>query len=690
MTLRQSKRSLSEVLRKSQCSTNFLYFDTNFYTFIIFTTEFPPQIDSNKLSILFLFPFAQKKKSKKKRHESRDCSRDRWEVPIALVDNETKTFLNSSVDKKKSKSDRKENKSKDQDVIDRRAARRDMNVVRRSRSRDRRARSPSKERFSIRRSLSRGLKKADRSKNRSPSPKHLKSPRNDRDKLASRRDQRSRSKQKQKERSVTPRKVVKRKSPTPKRNERRVSYSPRRRSVSPRIRKREESPDKNHQGSRTNRRRTRSPSPRKRSVERIRSSTPKLRSPDRKLEKSIEKRRVRSPSPRPVRRRSPSPRQRTPMRRRSPSKDLPPARNRQRRSLSRNRNRRRSPIARKRSASRSRSPIPRKSQRHSRSPRNQRGRNHNDRRSHSRSLSYSPARRNPEKYREILDPKIRSADKAKKPAPVVKLHPTTSDRESSTENETPGRNKSIEKVEAFHPIDRNQEKEFDRLKALKSELAAKAKESLEKKIISESASTSSIVPGKPKSGRTVLSPPKKLEPEPRRAREMEIVAQTSAISTKEKQAAIKEREEKRKITIKPFKINDNSPPKKISGEAAKNDVSKTVEKPVAGRKSRSRSAHRWQLKIHCWKWFTQCLQSFRSRKGSSSSGSSGSSRSSSGSSSASSRSRSSSGSSHSSPSVHSRPRSRGHSGSIPRRAGSPSFLDRRRITRYDSMPVKLS
>lgn len=77
MTLRQSKRSLSEVLRKSQCSTNFLYSDTNFYTFIIFTTEFPPQIDSNKLSILFLFPFAQKKKSKKKRHESRDCSRDR-------------------------------------------------------------------------------------------------------------------------------------------------------------------------------------------------------------------------------------------------------------------------------------------------------------------------------------------------------------------------------------------------------------------------------------------------------------------------------------------------------------------------------------------------------------------------------------------------------------------------------------
>lgn len=161
----------------------------------------------------------------------------------------------------------------------------------------------------------------------------------------------------------------------------------------------------------------------------------------------------------------------------------------------------------------------------------------------------------------------------------MKLHPTTSDRESS-DNETPV--KSNEKVEDFLPIDRNQDKELNRLKALKSELAAKAKESLEKKIISESASTSSAVTGKA-SGR-VTTPPQIIEPE--RAREMEIVAQTVAISTKEKQA-----EDKRKMSIKPFKIVDGSPPKKNSGEA-KNDVTKANDKQkdgAAARKSRSRS-----------------------------------------------------------------------------------------------------
>lgn len=183
-----------------------------------------------------------------------------------------------------------------------------------------------------------------------------------------------------------------------------------------------------------------------------------------------------------------------------------------------------------------------------------------------------------------MDTKGKVNDKNKKPAPVVKLHPTTSDRDSS-DNEAPNGNKSIEKVEEFSPIDRNQDKELNRLKALKSELAAKAKESLEKKIISEIASTSSGAPG---SGRQV-SPPQIIEP--MRAREMEIVAQTVAISTKEKQAAHKEREDKKKITIKPFKISDGSSPLKNVGEVAKIDVA-TVEKPVApekGRKSRSRS-----------------------------------------------------------------------------------------------------
>lgn len=243
--------------------------------------------------------------------------------------------------------------------------------------------------------------------------------------------------------------------------------------------------------------------------------------------------------------------------------------------------------------SRSRSPVPRKTSRYSRSPAGKNRRHHNDRK--SRSLSYSPARRNPEKYREILDAKSKANEKNKKPAPVVKLHPTASDRESS-DNEAPNGNRSIEKVEDFLPIDRNQDKEFNRLKALKSELAAKAKESLEKKIISEIASTSSAVPGKSGSGRH-SSPPQTIEPE--RAREMEIVAQTVAISTKEKQAAIKEREDKKKITIKPFKIDGSSPMKGAPGDTPKADSAKPSEKlpradPEKPRKSRShsRSSHR--------------------------------------------------------------------------------------------------
>ena len=168
----------------------------------------------------------------------------------------------------------------------------------------------------------------------------------------------------------------------------------------------------------------------------------------------------------------------------------------------------------------------------------------------------------------------------------MKLHPTTSDRESS-ENEAP-RSKSNDKVEEFLPIDRNQDKELNRLKALKSELAAKAKESLEKKIISEIATTSSTAPGK-SSSNNHDSPPKSIEHG--RAREMEIVAQTVAISTKEKQAAIKEREDKKKITIKPFKI-DGSSPLKNSGEvagAAKAPGGKPEDKVDKARKSRSHS-----------------------------------------------------------------------------------------------------
>jgi serine/arginine repetitive matrix protein 2 len=96
-------------------------------------------------------------------------------------------------------------------------------------------------------------------------------------------------------------------------------------------------------------------------------------------------------------------------------------------------------------------------------------------------LSYSPARRNPERYKEILDSKKPSEKQGRKQAgPVVKLHPTDSDHESSGNDVG-----AASKVDEYL-FDKNQDKELNRLKALKSELAAKAKESLERKLISES------------------------------------------------------------------------------------------------------------------------------------------------------------------------------------------------------------
>ena len=222
----------------------------------------------------------------------------------------------------------------------------------------------------------------------------------------------------------------------------------------------------------------------------------------------------------------------------------------------------------------------RKSSRYSRSPAQRYSKandkkRYNERKSRSRSLSYSPARRNPEKYKEILDKNEKPNERGRKPAPVVKLHPNTSDQDS-VENDTRGESK----VEDFLPIDRNQDKELNRLKALKSELAVKAKESLEKKIISETSSTSSSKPG-----RKDASPP---VVDPERAREMEIVAQTVAINTKEKQAAVKERDNRKKISIKPFKINDNTSPMKAE-EARKEIGPKLLDVEEKGRKSRSRS-----------------------------------------------------------------------------------------------------
>lgn len=174
-------------------------------------------------------------------------------------------------------------------------------------------------------------------------------------------------------------------------------------------------------------------------------------------------------------------------------------------------------------------------------------------------MSYSPANRNPEKYREILVSKNRS-NESTKPAPVVKLHPI--DRESS-DQEVCSEQKLIHELLS---IDRSQDNELHRLKVLKSELAAKAKESLEKKKITESASTSGKI-----SNRCFSSPPLNIEPE--RAREMKIVAQTAAISTNEKQAAIKKQEKQSKIEIKPAKVTEASSPHKQLGENSKKSSS---------------------------------------------------------------------------------------------------------------------
>lgn len=419
-----------------------------------------------------------------------------------------------------------------------------------SKDRDNRTnRSPGREKIKSRRSRSRSPRKQDRLESRKHS-KYSKSPEKARIYEHHAKD----SKKSRKSRSRSPKKADKRNSVSPKRVEKvvRLSRSPKRRSPTPK---------------RGNENRRRSISARKRSL------TPKRSVVEQRKENVPEKRRPAN-----------SPPSKAPIRRRSPSRERQQSRNAQRRSSSRNRPKRRaSPIGRKREPMRSRSPIPRKASRYSVSPRNhRRHERRNDRRSRSRSLSYSPARRNPEKYREILN---KSNENNRKSGPIVKIYTATSDRESS-DNEV-RRSKSIEKVVEFLPIDNNQEKELSRLKALKSELAAKAKESLEKKKISESATTSVLVPGK--SSGYNDSPPKSII-DPGRARELEIVAQTVAISTKEKQAAIKEREDKTKVRIKPFKINDGSSPKKNSTEGLK--VSGTaVEKPRESR-SHSRSSQK--------------------------------------------------------------------------------------------------
>lgn len=270
-----------------------------------------------------------------------------------------------------------------------------------------------------------------------------------------------------------------------------------------------------------------------------------------------------------------------------------------------------SPRKRSLSRSKSKSPPAKKISRHSpeispKSKSKPNNSNHNDKsrrysdRSDSRSLSYSPARRNPERYREVAEKHKKEQEKNKKPQPVVKLHPTSSDRESS-DNEAQSV-KSNDKVEEFLPIDKIEEteKELNMLKALKSGLAAKAKQTLEKKkIISEANNTYLL--------KTDAGPNKSPVLEHDRVREMNIAAQARSQDDDLTEAFPHKGKDdfKKKITIKPFKINEQhlSPKKddaaqkmtannkdKIddkSNQDSNLDDAKIEKKPGTERKSRS-------------------------------------------------------------------------------------------------------
>jgi serine/arginine repetitive matrix protein 2 len=243
-----------------------------------------------------------------------------------------------------------------------------------------------------------------------------------------------------------------------------------------------------------------------------------------------------------------------------------------RRSPSRERLRKLSPSPKKRSLSPDSSKSPQKK---SKSPKKSRHR------SESRSLSYSPARRNPERYREVLEKK--HSDKVKKPQPIVKLHPTSSDRESS-DNEAHSL-KSIDKVDEFLQIDKDQEteKELNMLKALKSGLANKVKQNLEqKKIISETLVS-------------LASEKKSPVLEHGRVREMNIAAQARSQDTSEVFPHKTKDDFRKKITIKPFKLSETSPlkaeEKKLDQRSDEKEV-RVEEKSDRKSRSRSTSSHR--------------------------------------------------------------------------------------------------
>lgn len=330
-----------------------------------------------------------------------------------------------------------------------------------------------------------GVKSVDQSQNakrkRSPSPakrpaekRVSRTPERKRD--DSKREPAARSRQRSplplRKRSPSPRNNNNRYERSPKRNfSRDDKFSRRKRTPSPPPPRRNRSRSYDPRDSRRMRSRSRESRYDRRDVKERRIPTPKRRSIERK--RTPEKNRTP-----PVRKRSLTPKKRslTPKKRSTERKSD----YRRHERVTDDRSQQKYPD-RKRQANKSKSPVQRKAPRFDNQTNNNNNNNNGKKVEKERSLSYSPARRNPDRYKEILESKSKLNEKARKhTGPVVKLHPTESD------NESPDNNKEETSKEDDYFIDKNQDKELNRLKALKSELTAKAKESLEKKLISES------------------------------------------------------------------------------------------------------------------------------------------------------------------------------------------------------------
>lgn len=207
-------------------------------------------------------------------------------------------------------------------------------------------------------------------------------------------------------------------------------------------------------------------------------------------------------------------------------------------------------------------------------------------RSNSSTLSYSPARKNPERYKEILEQKSRkrspSVDRSRKSRrsrsrsggdrrkiqPVVRLHDSGEDSDSDRRVDDYTNNQNDE---------RERQRELTMLKALKSDLAAKAKETIEKK-----QTAVSLAPITNKEVATFVEKAREIVQTVKRAVEVATSMQQSS-------------NEKSKIGIKPFKIYENNSPKsrrevfeQLNREMIKSP--EQVKEVVAtNRKSRSKS-----------------------------------------------------------------------------------------------------